>query len=84
MTYTRVYATFREFYNFLLASYDSIVLVWMTQEVSPRCQYSDLVVMVRVALQLGRVQSTEHRIQTDNAVNDKRFFIVGWFLLVKK
>ena len=29
-----------------------MVLVWMTQDVSPFCQYSDLVVMVRVALQL--------------------------------
>ena len=29
-----------------------MVLVWMTTEVSPRCIYSDLVVMVRVRLQL--------------------------------
>ena len=36
---------------FFEASYDSIVLVCMTQDVSPFCQYSLLVVMVRVALQ---------------------------------
>ena len=35
---------------FLLASYVSIVLVWMTTDVSAFCQYSLLVVMVRVTL----------------------------------
>ncbi len=37
--------------NFLEPSYDSTVLVWMTTEVSPRCQASERVVTVRVTLQ---------------------------------
>ena len=38
--------------SFLLASYVSTVLVWMTTEVSPRCHASLRVVTVRVTLQL--------------------------------
>ena len=40
-------------YNaFFDASYDSMVRVWMTTEVSPFCQYCDWVVTTRVTLQL--------------------------------
>ena len=38
--------------SFLLASYVSTVLVWMTTEVSPFCHASLRVVTVRVTLQL--------------------------------
>ena len=38
--------------SFFEASYISTVLVWITAEVSPRCQYSLFVVIVRVTLQL--------------------------------
>ena len=38
-------------YNFLLASYVSMVFVWMTTEVSPFCHASERVVTVRVTLQ---------------------------------
>ena len=38
------------FYSFFDASYVSIVLVWIITDVSAFCQYSDLVVMVRVTL----------------------------------
>ena len=39
-------------YNFLLASYCSMVFDWMITVVSPRLMLEEVVVMVRVTLQL--------------------------------
>ena len=53
----------------------------MTQDVSPFCQYSDLVVMVRVALQELRPPAAKRH--KTAPLKDKRFFFIFVFLSVK-
>ena len=54
----------RDTYSFLLASYCSMVRIWMVTAVSPFCQNSLLVVTVRVTLQEEKETAKADRIQT--------------------
>ena len=59
-------------YSFFEASYVSMVLVWITTLVSPFCQYSLLVVTVRVTLQEEKARDTvikDSKVIKDNKEN---------------
>ena len=65
-------------YIFLLASYVSIVRVWMVTAVSPFCQYSLLVVTVRVTLQEEKARDTV--IKDSKVIKDNKDF---FFIMVQ-
>ena len=71
-------------FYFLTALYDSTVLVWMVQVVSPRCMYWDCVVTVRVTLQLVSVAEATMTLTNKSKLNRKElqnFFIMVVCLL---
>ena len=60
-----------------------MVLVWMTHEVSPFCQYSDLVVMVRVTLQELSPNAAPNAVSAAISTEITIFQMFLFFIIVK-